>query len=103
MQGPDVPLKCKSVPPRRTQLLLAREDFVRIDLVLVLLQYVLDNRSTVVQFQVEAQEINISSEQRLGVVLVLDPVLADLVDFAEVSFRRFSVVVLVCVGHAEPP
>ena len=38
-------------------------------------------------------------EQRLGVVLVLDPVLADLVDFTEVLLRRLNVVVLVCVGH----
>jgi len=53
----------------------------------------------VVELQVEAEEVNVSREQRLGVVLVVNPVLPDLVNFAKVQLRRLHVVVLVCVSH----
>jgi hypothetical protein len=47
----------------------------------------------------EAQEVDVSREQRLGVVLVVYPVLADLVDLTKVLLCSLNVVVLVCVGH----
>jgi hypothetical protein len=78
---------------------LSRRDLVGIDLVSVFVQYVLDDRAMVVELQVEAQEVDVSREQRLGVVLVVDPVLADLVDIAKMLLRRLHVVVLVCVSH----
>jgi hypothetical protein len=78
---------------------LSRHDLAGIDLVSVFVQYVLDDRAMVVELQVEAQEVNVSREQRLRVVLVVDPVLADLVNFAKMLLRRLHVVVLVCVSH----
>jgi hypothetical protein len=52
---------------------------------------------------VEREQVKVTSEQRLGVVLVVDPVLADLVNFAKMLLRRLHVVVLVCVSHLSLP
>ena len=53
-----MPLKCKTGP---ILLPLSRPDLVRVDLVSVLVQYVLDDRAVVVERQVEAQEVNVSA------------------------------------------
>ena len=60
---------------------------------------VTEDRATVVKGQVVRQQVKVTSEQRLGDVLIVDPVLPDSVDFAEVLLRRLHVVVLVCVSH----
>jgi hypothetical protein len=65
----------------------------------VLAEDVTEDRAPVVKGQVVRQQVKITSEQRLGVVLVVDPVLPDLVNFAKVQLCLLHVVVLVCVNH----
>jgi hypothetical protein len=64
---------------------------------------VTEDRATVVKGQVIRQQVNVACKQRLGVVLVLDAVLTDLVDFTEMLLCRRHVVVLVCVSHRSLP
>jgi hypothetical protein len=65
----------------------------------VLTEDVTEDRATVMKGQVVREQVKVTSEQRLGVVLVVDPVLPDLVNFAKMLLHRLLVVVLVCVCH----
>jgi hypothetical protein len=67
-----VPFKRGAIPETGT----GCSDLLRIDFVPVLAEDMPEDRATVVKGQVVRQQVQVTSERRLGVVLVVDSVLS---------------------------